>query len=191
MKLNHTRYLISAFTTPLRLNEPFDEIVDFDYRFRGILRRHLAILAWWSILNILFGLTALLFLHGQLYYFAMMNMVWGLINLLIAMVIFYHAVFRRFQKGNAFERFEAQRHVEKILLLNIGLDFAYCFIGLLLREHGLIDGRSLPGLWCGFGWAVVVQGVFLFSQDAWVYRLHAANFEKAAPFLRELIKEED
>lgn len=191
MKLHHTRYLISAFTTPLRLNEPFDEIVDFDRRFRGILRRHLAILAWWSILNILFGLLALLFLHGQLYYFAMMNMVWGLINLLVAMLIFYHAVFRHFQKGNAFERFEAQRHVEKILLLNIGLDFAYCFIGLLLREHGLIDGIKLPGLWCGFGWAVIVQGIFLFSQDVWVYRLHAANFEKAAPFLREVIMEQD
>ncbi len=75
MNLRHTRYLISAFTTPLRLNEPFDEIVDFDHRFRGILRRHLAILAWWSILNILFGLFALLFLDGQLYYFATMSMV--------------------------------------------------------------------------------------------------------------------
>lgn len=191
MKLRHTRYLFSAFTTPLRLNEPFDEIVDFDHRFRGILRRHLAILAWWSILNILFGLVAVLFLHGQLYYFATMSMVWGVINLLIAMMIFYHTVFRRFQKGNAFERFEAQRHVEKMLLLNIGLDFAYCFIGLLLREHGKVTGIMQPELWRGFGWAVVAQGVFLFSQDAWVYRLYAANFEKAAPFLRAVIKEGD
>ena len=190
MKLRHTRYLISAFTTPLHLNEPFDEIVDFDHRFRGILRRHLAILAWWSILNILFGLSALLFLHGQLYYFAMMNMVWGWINLMIAMLVFYHAVFRKFKKGNTFERFEAQRHVEKLLLLNIGLDFAYCFMGLLLREHGLIAGIALPAIWIGFGWAVIVQGVFLFSQDVLVYRLHAANFAKAAPFLLKVIREE-
>lgn len=191
MKLSHTRYLISAFTTPLHLNEPFDEISDFDYRFRGILRRHLAILAWWSILNIFFGLIALFFLYNQLYYFAMMSMVWGVINLMIAMQIFYHAVFKHFQKGNAFERFEAQRHVEKVLLLNIGLDFAYCFIGLLLREHGLITGEAHPELWWGFGWAVVVQGVFLFSQDVWVYRLHMANFIKAAPFLQEVILDKD
>lgn len=191
MKLAHTRYLISAFTTPLYLNEPFDEISDFDNRFRGILRRHLAILAWWSILNILFGLFALFFLHDQLYYFAMMSMVWGVINLTIAMQIFYHAVFKHFQKGNAFERFEAQRHVEKVLLLNIGLDFAYCFIGLLLREHGFITRVAYPELWWGFGWAVVVQGVFLFSQDVWVYRLHGANFVKAAPFLKEVIMDKD
>lgn len=189
MKFAHLRYLISAFTTPLQLNQPFDEITDFDYRFRGILRRHLAILAWWSILNILFGLIALVFLRGQVYYFAMMGMVWGVINLCIALLIFYHAVFRHFQKGNAFERFEAQRHVEKILLLNIGLDFAYCFIGLLLREHGWVADVVYPELWWGFGWAVIVQGVFLFTQDLWVYRLHGSNFVKAAPFLKNKIVE--
>lgn len=190
MKLNHTRYLITAFTTSLRLREPFDEVSDFDYRFRGILRRHLAILAWWSLLSIVLSVVALACMQGLVYYFFMMNMVWGVINLCISMLVFDHAVLSRFQKGNAFERFEAQRHVEKILLLNIGLDFAYCFMGLLLREHGLLTGISHPELWLGFGWAVILQGVFLFSQDVWVYRLHAVNFEKAAPFLKKAITED-
>ena len=185
MQLRHARYLITAFTTPLRLSEPFDEIRDFDQRFRGIVQRHLAVLAWWSLLCIATGPLAILVFHGEAYYFFMMHMVWGFINLAFAVLIFYHAVFRKFQKGNAFERFEAQRHVEKMLLLNIGLDFAYVFTGLLLHEHGLRESVALPELWQGFGWAIVVQGVFLFAQDTWVYRLHAANFVKAAPFLRE------
>jgi hypothetical protein len=184
MQLRHARYLITAFTTPLRLSEPFDEIRDFDQRFRGIVRRHLAVLAWWSLLCIATGPLAILAFHGEAYYFFMMHMVWGFINLAFAILVFYHAIFRKFQKGDAFERFEAQRHVEKMLLLNIGLDFAYVFTGLLLHEHGLRESVALPELWQGFGWAIVVQGVFLFAQDTWVYRLHAANFVKAAPFLR-------
>jgi len=187
-KLHHIRYLITSFTQPLRLQAPFDEISDFDHRFRGILRRHLAILAWWSILNLGLGLVALVFFEGILYYFLMMGLVWGIVNMLVAMLIFYHAVFKKFKKGNAFERFEAQRHVEKILLLNIGLDFAYCFMGLLLREHGFLQGQKTPELWIGMGWSVVVQGLFLLLQDSWVYRLHMTNFRKAAPFLKATLR---
>jgi len=187
-KFQHARYLITSFTQPLRLQAPFDEISDFDQRFRGILRRHLAILAWWSILNLVLGLIALAFLDGIWYYFLMMGLVWGIINLLVAMLIFYHAVFKKFKKGNAFERFEAQRHVEKILLLNIGLDLAYCFMGSLLREHGFTANRAIPDLWIGMGGSVVVQGLFLLLQDSWVYRLHMTNFRKAAPFLKATLR---
>jgi len=54
-------------------------------------------------------------------------------------------------RGSAFERFEAQRHVEKLMFLD---------------------------MWLGFGWAVVVQGAFLLAQDIGVYRLHRRNFRR-------------
>ena len=115
-----------------------------------------------------------------------MGVVWGLLNFAIVMGVFQHTFYRKFN-GGAFERIENQRHVEKIMFLNIGIDSAYIFAGLLLREHGFICGVAHADLWLGFGWSVIVQGVFLIFQDIWVYRLHRRNFRKAQPFLEHLL----
>ncbi len=186
LKWHHFRFLFTELQRPLDLEITHDELEDFDVRFRLILRKHLVILAWWSILNIAGGALALFFLKGTAYYFWMMGVIWGLINFIIAVVILDHTFYRKFRRG-AFERFESQRHVEKLLFLNIGIDSAYVFAGLFLREHSFVCGVAHADLWLGFGWAVLVQGVFLLMQDVAVYRLHRRNFKKAQPFLEKLL----
>lgn len=187
LKLRHARFLFTELQRPLNLHEPHDELSDFDTRFRLILRKHLVVLCWWSVLNIVGGLFALCCLEGVYYYFWMMGLVWGLINFAITMAIFNHTFYNKFNRGNSFERFEAQRHVEKIMFLNIGIDSAYIFAGLLLREHSFVSGVAHTDLWLGFGWSVIVQGIFLLFQDIQVYRLHRRNFRKAQPFLEHLL----
>lgn len=113
-----------------------------------------------------------------------MGLVWGLINFAISMAIFNHTFYKKFHRGNSFERFEAQRHVEKIMFLNIGIDTAYIFAGLLLREHSFVSSVAHTDLWLGFGWAVIVQGIFLLVQDI---QVHRRNFRKAQPFLEHLL----
>ncbi len=140
LKLHHARFLFTELQRPLNLHEPHDELSDFDTRFRLILRKHLVVLCWWSILNIVGGVFAVCCLDGVYYYFWMMGLVWGLINFAITMAIFNHTFYKKFNRGNSFERFEAQRHVEKIMFLNIGIDTAYIFAGLLLREHSFVSG---------------------------------------------------
>lgn len=186
MRLAHTRYLITAFTQPLGLGQPLDDLGDFDQRFRRIIRRHLAILGWWGLLHLAAGIGALFLSPGFWHYFLLMGLVWGAINLGLAVLIFYHALFKKFQQGNSFARFEAQRHVEKFLLFNLGLDVAYgcSALGLL----GLGCSSAVPKLWEGFGWAVMLQAVFLLIQDGWVYLLHQRNFAQAAPYLREVLE---
>ena len=164
LKWRHARFFFSELQRPLDLYIKHDELSDFDIRFRFILRKHLVVLAWWSIVNIVGGIAALCFLEGFWYYFWMMGVVWGLLNFAIVMGVFQHTFYRKFN-GGAFERIENQRHVEKIMFLNIGIDSAYIFAGLLLREHGFICGVAHADLWLGFGWSVIVQGVFLFSYD--------------------------
>ena len=163
---------------------------DFDQRFRNILRRHIGTLAWWSIFNLLVTIVALIWFDGVIYYFFMMNAVWAAINFSISAFAYDHVAFRKFKVGSAFERFEVQRHVEGLMLLNIGLDIAYVFCGLLVREHSLINGVQWPEMWLGFGWSVVIQGLFLLVQDLIVFRMHNRNLKLARPLLVSVLKDE-
>jgi hypothetical protein len=188
LKLNHARFLFTELQRPLGLDAPHDdELRDFDTRFRLILRKHIVVLAWWSIFNIIGGWIAVLWLSGALYYFWMMGIVWGVINFAVAIGVFNHTFYRKFRRGDSFERFETQRHVEKLMFLNIGVDAAYFFAGLLLREHSFVSGVARADMWLGFGWSIVVQSIFLLFQDIAIYRLHRRNFRKARPYLEKVL----
>lgn len=64
------------------------------------------------------------------------------------------------------------------------------FVGCWLREHSFRCGMEYAELWAGFGWAIIVQGIFLMVQDSCFTRLHHRNFIKARPYLQELLKKE-
>lgn len=183
----HYRLFWQAFTEKLDLDEVVDELADFDRRHRLILRRHVAVLGWWSLLNILIGGPVFVAASGFWFYFAEMSITWGIINFAVTMWIMDHAMFRKFRRGDSFERFEVQRHGERLILFNIGLDLAYIFAGLFLQAHQCCPGNAPVGLWAGLGWAVVFQGVFLFGLDNLFFRVHARNFRKARPFLEQLL----
>lgn len=183
----HLKYLFTELQKPLHLDIVHDELTDFDQRFKLILRKHLVVLCWWSILNIIGGICTIWFWTGVVYYFWMMGIVWGGINLIITIFIFQHTFFEKFQRGSAFERVEAQRHVERLMFLNIGIDSAYVFAGLFVREHSFACQVAYADLWLGFGCSIIVQGLFLLGQDIWVYRLHRYNYKKAQPYLEGLI----
>lgn len=189
LKWRRARFLFSELQRPIGLDgQRDDELVDFDGRFRIILRKHLTVLCWWSVFCTVVALFSLAFIHGFWYYFFMMSMVWGVINFAIVIGVFNHTFFRKFRRGDSFERFDTQRHVQQIMFLNIGIDTAYIFVGMLLREHGFGCNVQYPDLWHGFGWAVIVQGIFLLSQDIVFSLLHHKNFKKAQPFLEELLR---
>jgi hypothetical protein len=191
MKLNHIRSLFTERQSPIGFDSlPDDELSDFDNRLRLILYAHLTILISWSILNGASGLIALFLLRGCAYYFLMMCGVWGVINFGVAIGFFYHTLYRKIRKKSIYERLMVQTHVEQMLFLNIGLNTAYVFIGFWLREHSFICDVLYPNLWLGFGWAIVVQGLFLLVQDTTILRLHRRNFCKAQPFLEKLLEGE-
>ncbi len=177
---------------PIGFDAPTDnELADYDRRFFRILHKHLSLLGLWSIVCLLGSTGGLIWLgSGQLYYFLMMSFVWGAINFAIMLGIFYHAFFRKFRQGDSFERLEIHSHVQGMMFLNIGIDSAYIFVGCWLREHSFRCGVEYAELWAGFGWAIIVQGIFLMVQDSCFARLHHRNFIKARPYLQELLKKE-
>ena len=173
------RILYRALRKPLRLHEPYVALSDFDARCMLILHKHTAIFGCWSILNIIFSVLGICSGSGFWYYWWVMNFVWGIINFVIVVAFYKHIAESRFQQGNVMSRRQTQWHIEKMMLLNIGTDAVYPFVGLLLREHSFVPGVLEPDIWLGFGWAVVGQGVFLFIQDFIAYRLHQKNYHNA------------
>jgi len=171
-------------------HEIVDELRDFDDRFFQIIRKHLAFLGVSCLLQLLVFGPLLLYTSGAWWYFLIMSLSWGVINFSIVMWIFDHILLRKFTDPDPFERFEAQRHVEKMLYLNIGLDLSYVFAGMFLYILGTTDLITIPALWKGFGAAVVLQGVFLFSLDNFFHRLHSRNIRKALPFFKQLMHSE-
>ncbi|MFN9666429.1 MAG: DUF6992 family protein, partial [Bacteroidota bacterium] len=67
---------------------------------------------------------------------------------------------------------QEQRALEKLLLLNTGLDVAYISTGLYLRERGL---RLNSDRNKGFGNSLILQGSFLLVLDLVQYFTHQKN----------------
>ena len=176
-----------AIFNDIPLEEIVDELKDFDERFRMILSRHLAILGWWCILNLLVAIPGIYLQRNWWWYFFVMNITWAVINLIVVYFLFKHVLFQRYQKGNTYDRFEVQYHVDKMMLLNIGLDPAYVTAGLFLYTLSKLPNINYPEMWFGFGCSVIIQGAFLMIQDHYIYRLHRINFKKAKPYLESLL----
>ena len=54
----------------------------------------------------------------------------------------------------------AQQQIEKVLLVNVALDFGYLLLGLYLIERGR---RLEKDRWIGFGKSILLQGAFSFA----------------------------
>jgi hypothetical protein len=189
MELISFRFLLTHLGKDIPLEEVVDEIKDFDTRFTMILERHVVVLVWWCILNFAVGIPSLVFSTGWFWYFMLMNISWGVINLAIALHLFDHFYLKRFFKGNVYHRLETTRHVEKMLLFNVGLDLAYIFAGLWLLTYARVPDVGYPELWWGFGWATVLQGAYLFIQDLIFHGMHRSNMRKCEPFMENILEE--
>ncbi len=188
MKLLSWRFFFTSLAMDLPLEEIVDEVRDFDERFGIILRKHVAVLGWWCILNFAVGIPALFLAPGWFWYFMLMNISWAAINFAIALKLYDHVFYKRFIHGNVFKRFETQRHVEKMLLLNVGLDASYFFIGLYFKTLSFLPDTTYPELWYGFGWSIMLQGAYMFIHDLSFYLLHTINFRKCKGFLEDVME---
>jgi hypothetical protein len=184
------RFFFIALVQPLPLQDIVDELRDFDARFVQIIHKHAAVLGWWCILHFLAGIPVLLFASGFWWYFMLMGLSWAGINFAIVWKLYEHTYMRRFVRGDILKRFEVQRHVEKMMLFNVGLDAAYCFAGLYLLTLARVPDMAHPALWSGFGWAVLAQGLFLLIQDNVVHWLHWRNFSQCRPYLERMMQTE-
>ncbi|WP_048825348.1 DUF6992 family protein [Hymenobacter sp. DG25B] len=141
---------------------------------RELLTEHaMAVLGTWALLNLLVSgyWVARTDRRTEAHYFHQMNAGWNIINLLLAV-----AGILRAQPGpvaglTLATSLQEQFTLEKILLLNAGLDVAYLCVGSWLRARGACAPRR-PERLLGFGRSLWLQGGFLLLFDTGFYFLY-------------------
>lgn len=121
--------------------------------------------------------------RGSAYYFQQMNVLWSVVNLGLAAGGLYGSLTEPAHGLSLFETVEKQASIERILLLNAGLDAAYMAVGAWMLERSK-TAPDQAALWQGYGQSLVLQGAFLLIFDVTVYMIHHTASE---PLLREIL----
>lgn len=127
------------------------------------LYQQLTIVYFWAILSILGGsLGLVLAKQSSFYYFWMMHLTWGVINLTCWAAIRFHIRHRQTLKASTEQVQKIHHHVLKMLLINVFFDALYVGVGICLTSLDFIPVvLRLP-----FQSAVIIQGAVLLVLDA-------------------------
>ncbi|MGD1839867.1 MAG: hypothetical protein ACFB0B_03080 [Thermonemataceae bacterium] len=138
----------------------------------------------WAIGNIATAGFSISNAEGSRKHFHQMNLGWGAVNLALAGFGYYSALTEP-QLLSLNETVDKHYQIQKILLLNSGLDLAYMASGLYLRERAKNDANR-QDMFEGFGNSLILQGGFLFVFDVTLYLIHRTNNPKVQQLLENV-----
>lgn len=140
---------------------------DLFARHVTVTRTGMTILGTWAVLNLAGGIAGRNRTQGDTRYFHEMNAAWNVVNLAIAGFSYFGLQGVEFLSVQ--ESLTEAQKLDKLLLLNTGLDVAYIATGGLLIERGRrLDNPRLKG----YGKSLILQGGFLFLFDIGLYAIH-------------------
>ena len=137
-----------------------------------INQNHLYVLGSWAAANIIQGTISASNTSGSTHYLHQMNAYWNTVNLAIAGLGIWALKLQQKQNATPEQLIRDQKNVEKLLLLNTGLDVSYIITGLYMKERGL---RLVNDKQMGYGNSLVIQGSFLLVLDLVQYFTHQKN----------------
>lgn len=191
-KIISTFGIVLLLATTMQAQSPTTTPPDtagFKARFLKINRQHAIVLGTWAGINIFAGGGLSLISDGSTKYLHQMNAGWGLVNAGIVGFMAYHSRKDYSKPFGVYDCMSRQSHLERVLLLNVGLDAAYMAGGLALTYYGQTpNGLALRDQWTGFGQSILIQGGFLLLQDVVFYALHNRNKRKHFPSFKGFIE---
>lgn len=137
----------------------------YDLQKKGMI-----FLGSWATLNILSGSTGYFVSEKSTKYFHQMNAGWNLVNIGIAGFAVYNISQIDVSSLSYTQSLNELQKLDKILLLNTGLDVGYMAAGAWLWERGL---RKNSNRLKGYGKSLLIQGGFLLAFDLVLYFLHS------------------
>lgn len=137
-----------------------------------LVQNNMYVLGAWASANIIQGTISASNTQGSEKAFHQMNAYWNTVNFAIAGVGLLGIRKQLNKQYGLASNLKEQQKLEKILLLNSGLDLAYITAGLYLKERGsrLNNPRNE-----GFGNSLIIQGAFLLVFDLIQYGQHRKN----------------
>ncbi|MFZ6025727.1 MAG: DUF6992 family protein [Bacteroidota bacterium] len=137
-----------------------------------LVQNNMYVLGAWAGANIIQGTISASNTNGSEHFLHQMNVYWNTVNLAIAGAGLLGIRKQMKQHHSLGSNLRAQHKIEKILLLNTGLDLAYIATGFYLKERGtrLNNDRNK-----GYGNSLLLQGGFLLVFDLIQYGQHRRN----------------
>lgn len=133
-------------------------------------KKGMIFLGSWATLNIFSGSAGYFLSEGDTKYIHQMNAGWNLVNIGIAGFALHSISQSEAASQSYTEALTNLQSLDKILLLNTGLDVGYIATGAWLWERGIrIDSQRLRG----YGKSLIIQGTFLLIFDLVFYLLHS------------------
>jgi hypothetical protein len=159
-----------------------DSLRYFNHERYQITATGMTVLGSWGTANLVVGGIGWAGSTGTTKYFYQMNTFWGAANLGIAILGYSNAQKTRNAPLSAQESLAEQQKIEKIFLINGGLDLVYIGTGIYLNHRGIVNNNVQLR---GYGPAVIMQGAFLPLFDATMYTTNKANGSKLRKFLEK------
>ncbi len=153
-----------------RVQAQTDALVNYNEQRLQITRIGMLTLGGWAISNM--GVSGALMSNSSdsRYYFHQMNVFWNVVNVGLAGFGYYNAATADPSAFILAESIQEQHSIEKLLLLNAGLDVAYIVGGFYLLERSRRESAQAER-WKGYGQSLLLQGGFLLLFDAVLYTI--------------------
>ena len=139
-------------------------------------QRNMLALGTWATGNIVYGSIAAPNHIGDEKYFHRMNVYWNTVNLGLAGASYFLAKKKTHQIISLEQNLKEQKRLEKILLINTGLDVGYMLTGFYFQnrsqQQNLTENKYQMK---GYGQSLVMQGTFLLAFDILQYFQHRKN----------------
>jgi len=158
-------------------------LLAFDKERVSITKSGMLVLGSWATANIIVGVIGQWSSSSETKYFHQMNLIWGAVNLAIALPT-YLSLNRQDAPASLAESVKQQANIEKTFLFNAGLDIAYIASGFYCKEKSNSDSKH--DLYRGYGNSLLVQGGGLLLFDVAMYLMHVQHGKKIYKILSSL-----
>lgn len=143
-----------------------DSLQTLNFGRNHIKNTGMQVLGSWAIANIAVGGIGWASTKGKTKYIHQMNAIWNVANLGAAILGYTSTINDKNKTYTPEESLKEQNKLEKIFLVNGGLDVIYIGAGIYLNHHGNMNNSDQSR---GYGSAVILQGAFLLLFDATMY----------------------
>lgn len=177
MKTISTIFLIICFTSFSQENPSYnikDDLLNIQTRQSNMAKTSMISLNSWAIGNIAYGTIANFNSNGEAKYFHQMNAIWNIVNLGIGIPGIIGA-YKKHDPKSLKEIYDYQNKIEKVYLINTGLDLAYIASGLALRNFGEKKTGLTRLRLKGYGNSIMMQGGYLLIHDIAVLLMYKSN----------------
>ncbi len=132
------------------------------------------VLGSWALINITTGAVGWANGSGANKYFHQMNLFWNAVNLSIACFALINNYHTEYMAMGPDELLDRHLKIEKLYLINAGLDILYIGTGAYLSYLSRSREKN-KDLLKGYGPSIMLQGGFLFIFDAVMYLIQHAR----------------